>query len=73
MSISSISLVRMSTGYPCLHPSWFSPLGDQTTEELDWGLITATPTQPYEDWGVEVNHKRRNNTEGVYRELGILT
>ena len=42
----------MSQGIPVYTPSWFSPLGDQVTEELDWGLITATPTQPYEDWGV---------------------
>ena len=42
----------MSQGVPVYTPSWFSPLGDQVTEELDWGLITDTPTQPYEDWGV---------------------
>ena len=43
---------EMDQGVPVFTPSWFSPLGDQTTEELDWGQITATPTQSYEDWGV---------------------
>ena len=42
----------MTQGKPVFTPSWFSPLGDQITEELDWGLITATPTQPSEDWNV---------------------
>ena len=60
----------MRQGIPVYTPSWISPLGDQT-EEYDWGLITATPTQPYEDWGVN-QYKRRDNTEGS-RELGILT
>ena len=41
----------MQQGIPVYTPSWISPLGDQRTEELDWGLITATPTQSYEDWG----------------------
>ena len=42
---------EMLQGVPVYTPSWVSPLGDQTTEELDWGQITATPTQSYEDWG----------------------
>ena len=42
---------EMRQGIPVYTPSWVSPLGDQTTEELDWGQITATPTQSYEDWG----------------------
>ena len=42
---------EMLQGIPVYTPSWVSPLGDQTTEEYDWGLITATPTQPSEDWG----------------------
>ena len=42
----------MTQGRPVFTPSWFSPLGDQVTEELDWGLITATPTQTAEDWNV---------------------
>ena len=41
----------MRQGTPVYTPSWVSPLGDQKTEEVDWGLITATPTQSYEDWG----------------------
>ena len=41
----------MLQGIPVYTPSWVSPKGDQTTEEYDWGLITATPTQPSEDWG----------------------
>ena len=41
----------MQQGTPVYTPSWISPLGDQKTEEVDWGLITATPTQSYEDWG----------------------
>ena len=43
---------EMSQGIPVYTPSWFSPLGDQITEEVDWGKITETPTQSYEDWGV---------------------
>ena len=43
---------EMSQGVPVYTPSWFSPLGDQITEEVDWGKITETPTQSYEDWGV---------------------
>ena len=42
---------EMLQGVPVYTPSWVSPLGDQTTEEIDWGQITATPTQSYEDWG----------------------
>ena len=42
---------EMRQGIPVYTPSWVSPLGDQTTEEIDWGQITATPTQSYEDWG----------------------
>ena len=42
----------MTQGRPVFTPSWFSPLGDQVTEERDWGLITATPTQTAEDWEV---------------------
>ena len=42
---------EMRQGIPVYTPSWISPLGDQRTEEYDWGLITATPTQPSEDWG----------------------
>ena len=42
---------EMLQGIPVYTPSWVSPKGDQTTEEYDWGLITATPTQPSEDWG----------------------
>ena len=42
---------EMRQGIPVYTPSWISPLGDQTTEEIDWGQITATPTQSYEDWG----------------------
>ena len=41
----------MTQGVPVFTPSWFSPMGDQVTEEIDWGLITATPTQTAEDWG----------------------
>ena len=41
----------MTQGVPVFTPSWFSPMGDQITEEIDWGLITATPTQLSEDWG----------------------
>ena len=41
----------MSQGVPVYTPSWISPKGDQKTDEYDWGLITATPTQPSEDWG----------------------
>jgi len=41
----------MQQGIPVYTPSWISPLGDQKTEEYDWGLITATPTQQSEDWG----------------------
>ena len=41
----------MTQGVPVFTPSWFSPMGDQVTEEIDWGLITATPTQLSEDWG----------------------
>ena len=44
---------EMQQGIPVYTPSWVSPLGDQTTEEYDWGLITATPTQPSEDWGTQ--------------------
>jgi len=43
---------EMDQGVPVYTPSWFSPLGDQKTEEADWGKITETPTQSYEDWGV---------------------
>jgi hypothetical protein len=46
----------MTQGKPVFTPSWFSPLGDQVTEELDWGLISATPTQPSEDWNVIVTN-----------------
>ncbi len=42
----------MDQGVPVYTPSWFSPLGDQKTDEVDWGKITETPTQSYEDWGV---------------------
>ena len=42
---------EMDQGVPVYTPSWFS-LGDQKTEEADWGKITETPTQSYEDWGV---------------------
>ena len=42
---------EMRQDIPVYTPSWISPKGDQTTEEYDWGLITATPTQPSEDWG----------------------
>ena len=42
---------EMEQGIPVYTPSWISPKGDQSTEEYDWGLITATPTQPSEDWG----------------------
>ena len=42
---------EMRQGIPVYTPSWISPKGDQSTEEYDWGLITATPTQPSEDWG----------------------
>ncbi len=41
----------MSQGVPVYTPSWFSPLGDQTTEEYDWGNIVDTPTQQSESWG----------------------
>ena len=41
----------MSQGIPVYTPSWISPKGDQATDEYDWGLISATPTQPSEDWG----------------------
>ncbi len=41
----------MSQGVPVYTPSWISPKGDQATDEYDWGLISATPTQPAEDWG----------------------
>ena len=51
MSISSTLLERWNRE-PVYTPSWVSPLGDQSTELYDWGLITATPTQPSEDWGV---------------------
>ena len=70
IQISSIFSGEMRQGIPVYTPSWISPLGDQTTEEYDWGLITATPTQQSEDWGNQ--YKRRDNTEGS-RELGILT
>ena len=43
---------EMQQGIPVYTPSWVSPKGDQKTEEYDWGLITATPTQQSEDWGV---------------------
>ena len=42
---------EMRQDIPVYTPSWISPKGDQSTEEYDWGLITATPTQPSEDWG----------------------
>ena len=42
---------EMQQGIPVYTPSWISPKGDQRTDEYDWGLITATPTQPSEDWG----------------------
>ena len=42
---------EMRQGIPVYTPSWISPKGDQSTEEYDWGLITATPTQQSEDWG----------------------
>ena len=42
----------MTQGRPVFTPSWFSPLGDQVTEERDWGFISQTPTQPAEDWNV---------------------
>ena len=41
----------MSQGVPVYTPSWFSATGESATEEYDWGLITATPTQLSEDWG----------------------
>ena len=42
---------EMRQDIPVYTPSWISPKGDQSTEEYDWGLIAATPTQPSEDWG----------------------
>ena len=42
---------EMSQGVPVYTPSWFSPLGDQTTESYDWGNIVDTPTQQSEIWG----------------------
>ena len=59
----------MQQGVPVYTPSWFSATGESATEEYDWGLITATPTQLSEDWGVN-QYKRRDNTQGC-RELGI--
>ena len=41
----------MQQGVPVYTPSWFSATGEAATEEYDWGLITATPTQLSEDWG----------------------
>ena len=41
----------MQQGVPVYTPSWFSATGESATEEYDWGLITATPTQLSEDWG----------------------
>ena len=61
----------MTQGVPVFTPSWFSPMGNLKTEELDWGLVTATPTQLAEDWGPNC-HQRRDYSEGS-RELGILT
>ncbi len=46
----------MTQGRPVFTPSWFSPLGDQITEEVDWGFISQTPTQPSEDWNVIVTN-----------------
>ena len=43
---------EMEQGIPVYTPSWISPKGDQSTKLYDWGLVTATPTQPSEDWGV---------------------
>ena len=59
----------MQQGVPVYTPSWFSATGESATEEYDWGLITATPTQLSEDWGIN-QYKRRDNTQGC-RELGI--
>ena len=41
----------MTQNVPVFTPSWFSPLGNLKTEEVDWGLCVATPTQTPEDWG----------------------
>ena len=41
----------MTQGKPVFTPSWFSPMGNLKTEELDWGQIIATPTQASESWG----------------------
>ena len=41
----------MTQNVPVFTPSWFSPMGNLKTEELDWGLCVATPTQTAEDWG----------------------
>ena len=46
----------MEQGIPVYTPHWKSPKGDLKTAELDWGLITATPTQPSEDWNVIVTN-----------------
>jgi len=42
---------EMEQGVPVYTPSWVSPLGDQTTQEYDWGNIVDTPTQQSESWG----------------------
>ena len=41
----------MTQNVPVFTPSWFSPMGNLKTEEVDWGLCVATPTQLSEDWG----------------------
>jgi len=41
----------MTQFVPVFTPSWFSPLGNLKTEEIDWGLCIETPTQPSESWG----------------------
>jgi len=62
---------EMSQGVPVYTPSWFSPLGDQITEEVDWGKITENSNSVLRRLG-RCQHKRRDNTQ-VSGELGILT
>ena len=66
----------MRQGIPVYTPSWVSPLGDQTTEELDWGQITATPTQSYEDWGLWIQttrqYRRKQRTGDSYFQHSIM-
>ena len=59
----------MQQGVPVYTPSWFSPTGDQQQTNTIGVLLSATPTQPSEDWDLN-QYKRRDNTEGC-RELGI--